>query len=136
MATLVEQPITILTATAATSSQTSGDFTVDRCIGGIFYLDITSNPGGAETLQLFIQSKDPITGSYKSITAYPACTAATNASFPHFIYPGAFHNSAHTTSHVWGTLLPPDFRVQVVHSSTGAWTYTVNFVPIREKAWQ
>jgi hypothetical protein len=136
MATLVEQPVTIMTATAATTSQTSGDFATDRCMGGIFYLNITSNPGGAETLQLFIQAKDPISGNYRSVTAYPACTAATNNVFPHFIFPGAFHNSAHTTSHAWGTFLPDDFRIVITHSASGAWTYTVNFVPKRGKAWQ
>lgn len=120
------QETELLASAARTTTTTSGDFPNNGYSGAWFYLNITANPGGAETLQVAIQAKSHKRGTYKTITAYPVCTAATNALFPHLIYPAAFHNSAHTTSHVWGTRLPPIYRVIVTHSASGSFTYSLD----------
>jgi hypothetical protein len=122
------KPVDILTATAATAQQTSANFSSEGFESAYFLVNITANPGGAETLTFALQLKLPGADTYRTITAFAASTAATNALFVFVIDRGAVVTSA--TAGLFGQAipLPPEWRVVVLHSSTGAWTYTV-------KAW-
>lgn len=115
----------VLTATAATSQQTSADFESGGYRSAYFFLNITANPGGAETLTFALQAKSPVDGTYRTVTAMTASTAATNGLFPFIISRGSAETSAVSNFEVQSIPLPGTWRVIVLHSSTGAWTYTV-----------
>ena len=109
---------TILASAARTATTASADQTNFNGRGLHLVFDITAVPG-ADTVTLTIQGKDALSGAYYTILAgaaqvgtgtivmrvYPALTAAANL----------------TASDV----LPRTWRVNVVHSGAGSFTYRV-----------
>lgn len=93
--------------------------------GIILFLDVTANPGGAETLTLQVQTKDPVGGGWANLTTFGATTAATNALYMYTLYPSAAETAATSGHEVQALPLPPIWRARITHSSTGSWTYTV-----------
>jgi hypothetical protein len=102
---------------------TSVDQTNYRHRGVMLMLDITANPGGAETLTLQVQAK--LNGKYRNITAFTAATAAANATWLFTVYPGAAETAAVANHEVQALPLPRVWRVVVTPSASGSFTYEV-----------
>ncbi len=116
---------TLLASAARTASKTS-DAQVNTTSRGVgLFLDVTANPGGAETLTVKIEWVDPVSGKVRAITAFSAIPAATNATYLYTLYPGAL--SSVTNQEVQQGALPKGWRVTVTHSSTGEWTYSLGY---------
>lgn len=118
----------VLLSSAARTATTDGpqvSISGKRYRGIIVYLDVTANPGGAETLSPQVQALDPASAKFLNVTAYPVTAAAANASYIYELYPGAVETVALANHEVMGGSLPQTFRVKVTHSSTGSWTYTL-----------
>jgi hypothetical protein len=122
-----------LLAAAARTATNSTSVQTDREHRGVrLFLNVTANPAGVETLTVSIEMVDPVayaTGAVTSraITAYPATTAATNATYVYELYPGAVETAATANHEVQGGTLPTLWRATVTHSSTGSWTYTLGY---------
>jgi len=78
---------TVLALAARTSSGNSADQTNYNAKGAIFYLNITAVSGTAPTLDVIVQVKDPTSGIYSPIVAFPQQTSAATKKV--IVYPGA-----------------------------------------------
>jgi len=127
----VEQ--SIITATGATSSQSSSDFVNWNAKGIIVYTNVTVNPGSAQTLTINLQAKDEVGGDgYYTVATSGAIAvfgAAAGATGLEVIccYPGASETAALAGWTTQALPLPRTWRVSVTHSDAGAWTYTTTF---------
>lgn len=121
----------ILASGARTTTQTTGDFTMRWGTGAWFLLNVTANPGGAETLTFALQVKDGNNGAYKTITAFAATAAAANAAYSYGIFPGAVVTSAIGNTLVQGLPLSRQYRVVVTHSGAGSWTYSLGAMYVK-----
>ena len=117
--------ITALTSAARTATTSSGTLVNYNAPGAMIFLNITANPGGAETLTLSVEVLGPISAGWTPITAFSAEAAATNDEFLYTIYPGASETTAVALHYVQALALPRSFRVTVTHSAAGSWTYSV-----------
>lgn len=113
---------TALASAARTASTNSSDLTNYNAKGAIITLDVTVDPGGAETLQLLVQHKDSVASSYEILLDDGA--NATPGRRTVIIYPGVGAAGNDVTTAV-GYPLPRTWRVRVVHSAAGSWTYSV-----------
>ena len=118
------QDVVLLASAARTATTPSADQTNWNGRGVLVLLNVTANPGGVETLTLELHAK--LGGQYFTLTAYPAVTVATNAVYFYVFYPGAVETLAVANLEVDEMVLPKTWRANVVHSSTGSWTYAVD----------
>ena len=86
-------------------------------------LDITVAPG-AETLTVFIEGKDATSGQYYTILSSSAKSAVSTTRLT--VQPGGLN----TNNVAVNDSLPDVYRVRVVHSASGSWTYSVNVVEL------
>jgi hypothetical protein len=91
----------------------------------IFTVDITANPGGAETVTLSLQAWDPASGKWTPWAAWTACTAATNATFQKTLSPFTAQAPGGTNVENKVGQLPSLYRVVATHSAGGSFTYSV-----------
>jgi hypothetical protein len=91
----------------------------------IVTVDITANPGGADTIQAIVQAIDPASNKATDFATFTACTAATNATFQKVLSPQAVANPGGTN--VEGKIgpVPSELQVKVVHSAGTSFTYSV-----------
>ena len=112
-------------ASAARVATTSGAGQTNfNARGVMLFLNVTANPGAAETLTVSIEFEDPVSGAFQALTAF-AATATANASYAYVLYPGAVETSLVAELEVQGLPLPRNWRVTVTHSAAGSWTYSV-----------
>ena len=115
---------TVLASAARVATTNSADFTNYDARGVMLHLNITANPGAAETLTVQLQMKDPVSGTYRNVTAFPA-TATSNTDYIYTVYPGATETAAVAQFEVQGVPVPRTWRIAVTHSAAGSWTYSV-----------
>ena len=120
--------VTTLLASAARTTALQGtgpDQGNTRSRGVYLFLDVTANPGGAETLTVAIQIKDKVSGKYRTITAFTAAAAATNATYIYALYPSVTETAATANLEVQSLPLPALWRAVVTPSASGSWTYSL-----------
>jgi hypothetical protein len=127
---IVKKAVTLLSSAARTATNTTAIQTDREHRGVRLFLNVTANPGGAETLTVSLNMVDPITGGAaggvtRAITAWPATTAATSATYVYELYPGAVETAATANHEVQGGTLPIFYSVTVTHSASGSWTYAL-----------
>lgn len=119
---------TILASASRATTTSSSDQTNYSGRGVYLYLNVTVNPGGAETLTLNVQIKDPVSGTYLTVYSTGALTTfgggATGMEVI-MLYPGISEASAIANSAPQPIALPRTWRVNIVHSAGGSWTYSV-----------
>lgn len=76
-AQIIEE-ITVLSSAARTATTNSADLTNFNAKGVALFLDVTSAPGASETLTVAVQMKDPVSGSYRTITAFTTAPDAVD----------------------------------------------------------
>lgn len=120
---------TLLASAARTASTQSADQDVQtrNPVGVRLFLDVTANPGAAETLTVQIEMKDPVSNKYRAVTAFPAIAAATNATYIYELYPSVIETTATANHEVQGGTIPRVWRANVTHSAGGSWTYSIGY---------
>lgn len=90
-----------------------------------YFLNVTANPGGAETLALTIQIQDAVTGGFRAIASFPVTTAAVNRTYAYCLDPGAALTTGVSGVAVQRLALPSLWRATVQHSGAGVWGYSL-----------
>lgn len=119
-------------ASGSRSGTTSSADLVNYNSRGLWaFLNVTVNPGGAQTLTLSVDGKDPVASGYQAVTAFTAVLAGGGTGlFAFQVYPGAALTTAVSSDQSQGVVLPRTFRITVTHSGAGAWTYSVGYAMI------
>lgn len=122
---------TILPSAVRAATTTSQRQTNPGALGVTLFLNVTANPGGAETLQVSIQMVDVLSGAKRILATFPVTTAAANATYVYILCPGASEAIATANVEVQPLPLPEQFEVVVTHSASGNWTYslTASYTP-------
>lgn len=124
-------PVTALVSASRAASAASGTLKSYGCLGIVVELDVTVNPGGAETLQLVLRFVGPgaVNWDYNLNTAQTYGGGGGNTQV--LLYPGiSFATSSGTGSGVKSGVIMRDFVLGVVHSAAGAWTYQLKYALI------
>jgi hypothetical protein len=113
---------------SAMRTATVQSVTLDRggMRGAVLYLYVTAVSGNAgENINLKIRAISPLTGN--PISVYVPASILGNSAVPteyiYMIYPGLTGSSGYTASNAFA--LPSQFRVEVTHSGSGSFTYSV-----------
>lgn len=109
--------ITAITATGATSDQSSGDLI--NLTGKGVRVTFTTTSIGTASLTLHIQAKDVASGSYTDLLVGTA--VITNTSKVYVVYP----TLAASANAIAQDVVPHTFLIKVVHGNGNACTYTV-----------
>ncbi len=109
---------TILASAARTASTDSADFTNYNARGAHFYVDVTAVTG-SPSIEVKIQSKDPVSGGYYNLLVSTAITAVSVNILK--IYPGIGAVANASASDI----LPRIYRVSVTHANADSITYSV-----------
>lgn len=116
---------TLLASAARTATATSADQTNYNADGVAVFLNVTGNPGGAESLTINLQGKDPVSGAYFNIATTGAVIVGANGIRLFMVHPGLVSADAPANTTFKGGVLPRTWRVEVAHSAAGSWTYSV-----------
>lgn len=121
----------VVTRAAQTTSYTGSDRVNYNGRGITGYLNVTVNPGGAETLTFALQVKDEAGGdgyvtvaSSGAISVFGTGAGATGLEVI-MVYPGAVETAGITGWTTQALKLPKTYRWLVTHSASGAWSYTI-----------
>lgn len=115
----------VLASAARTATTNSADQTNYNGRGVTVFLNVTANPGGAETLSLKIQAKDPVSSAYIDVADAGVLFTAANGLKALTLYPGTLAADLVSGDVGKSGVLPRTWRAVVTHSSTGSWTYSV-----------
>lgn len=120
-----------LASAARTVSTPTPDQTNWNSRGAQIILDVTATPNDVQTLQVTVEVKDPVSGKYVQIAAFTALVASalgaapTTETYAYTMYPGAAETIAATKHELQALPLGRTWRVNVLHSAGGSWTYSV-----------
>ena len=103
----------------------SGNGINPEASGIIAYLNVTAAPG-VETLQLILEEQDPVSGVWSTVAATTATTATGMVRLK--VKQAIVGIAASTTQVQLQDTLPAIWRVRVVHSASGSWTYSLGIV--------
>lgn len=121
---LEEIPLASASRTASTNSPDQINFNGQAIE---VTLEVSVNPGGAETLQLVIEGKTSSGTYYTIATATADAFGGSTGIQTLTVGLGVSEASeAANGSGFAGTMVKRTWRARVVHSSTGAWTYVVD----------
>ncbi len=112
--------LTLLTSAARTATTASAEQVNYNARGVLLYFNVSAVPG-TDTVQLTVEGKDPVSGNWGQIWA-PAAISATVQPGRYMLYPGV--GAANLTGQA-SAALPRIWRVRVIHSGVGSFTYSV-----------
>ena len=115
-----------LPSAARTTSTASADLSNASARGALVIFNVTANPGGSENLSFQIEAKDPVSGSYAAYVSWNNAISAANGL--RFLAVGPGVSSVPNLGNGFALVLPKTFRVRVVHSGAGSWTYSAAIV--------
>ena len=116
----INQDSELLASASRTATTNSETKLSNQTRGGIFSISITS-AGASGTITPKIQGK--IGDNYYDILTATAISTATGTITKQYkVYPGITAVANNAASDI----MPEKFRVQVTHSATTSWTYSVN----------
>jgi hypothetical protein len=108
------------TATAAGADQTNYDGR-----GVVVFLNVTA-ASGSGGLQVVVEGKDPVSGTYQQINATPTAVTATGFR-SYVVYPGAASGPQGDVTQTTQQVLSRTWRVRVVHGDGSSYTYSVGY---------
>lgn len=118
----------LLASAARTATTSSPNQTNHNSRGVVLFLDVTANPGGAETLSVDIEYINPVTGTAALSTVKLDVPAATNGIFTLQVYPGTMDTPENPTNNTtYSMMLPRTWRATVTPSASGSWTYSLGY---------
>lgn len=118
---------TLLASAARTASVQGPTQTNHNARGVLITINVTANPGGAETLTLNLMVHDPVSGNNNTGIAVLATVAASNGVYRLLVYPGASGTPNGTTNKAYALAVPRTWSPYVAHSGSSSWTYSVGF---------
>jgi hypothetical protein len=118
---------TVLASLARTATQNSPDQANYNARGVQLILNVTAQPGGAETLGVKIQAKDPVSGGYVDIVDSGVLFTAATGAKALTLYPGVLSTDLAAGYVGKSGALPRIWRAVVTHSASGSWTYSLGF---------
>lgn len=117
---------TLLDSSARTASTQTNTIVNQGWQHAIFVLDVTAVPGGGtQTLTPQLEIYIPTSATWEPITAFAATAADFSGEKVYVVGPGVLETSAISDQEVAGIPLPVKSRVNITHSSTGSWTYSL-----------
>jgi hypothetical protein len=118
---------TLLASAARTSTSATPTQTNHNAKGVMLTLNITGNPGGTETLTLWLQYFQE-TGAHSEIVKLTT-ESGINGGYRLVVYPGvSLTPDANGTKNIFkNTVLPRSWVAKVVPSGTGSWTYSLGY---------
>jgi len=119
--------ITVLASGNRSSTTASADQTNCGAVGVIIWFDVTAVPGG-DTVQLQLQGKDPVSEKY--VTILQSGTVNSVSIVQLVVYPGVTDTASQYDAEN-DSPLPRTWRVNVVHSGSGTFTYSVGASYVR-----
>ena len=115
-----------LLASAARTTTTAGAVQTNyNSRGVIACLNITANPGAAETLTIQIVNQSALGGT--RILGSVAIATGTNGNFLFIVYPGAVETIASTGVDATALPIGRTWYCQIAHSASGSWTYSLTY---------
>jgi len=109
---------TVTTATALITNHNNA--------AALIVCNVTVNPGASETLQIVLQAKDPVAVLYDDAYAGTAYTLSGGTGRIYLLVgPGAADAFTMSTADTKQGHIARQFRVNVVHSASGSWTYAL-----------
>lgn len=119
---------TLLASAARTATTQTASQSTENARAAIIGLQVTANPGGAETLQMRVYAVDPITGSLGDEFATLTTAAAANAYYRLMLGRGVSGTpDGPTRNKAYALPVPATYVVAIVHSGAGSWTYSVSY---------
>jgi hypothetical protein len=118
--------VTLLASAARTETTSSAVITNYNGSGAFITLKITANPGGAETLTIKVRPANPVDATTNNPIATLVSIATENNTYRLMVSRGA-STTPETTPYnkSYALPLPRSFVVEITHSSTGSWTYSL-----------
>lgn len=117
---------TLLASASRTVSTTSPTQTFYNLRGIFLFLNVTVNPGGAETLTLRLLARDPITGTLVPyVTGTAQFGGGGTGAVGLLVSPGVLAADHTLGVEALSSALTRQGAAQVVHSAAGAWTYSL-----------
>lgn len=110
----------ILLSAVRNVTTASADLTNQNATGVIVYFNVTAVPG-TDTVTLTIEGKDPVSYNYSALFTAPPVSVVTLPA-RYILYPGASQGAPNM---VLGLPLPRSWRIRVLHSGAGNFTYSV-----------
>jgi len=113
--------LTLLANATRSSTTLSAEQTSYNARGVIVWIYVSAVPGG-DTVALNVHAKDPVSGAFANWLRGGAVAGLGN--YDYVVYPGVVD----TTAEVHGEQampIPRSWRIQVVHSGAGNFTYSV-----------
>lgn len=95
--------------------------------GLILFINITANPGGAETVSLNFHYVDPVSGLVTPTAATFTVQPAVNGTYSLILYPGSTTVESPSQNKTYGLPVPREWQASVAHSGAGSWTYSVGY---------
>lgn len=118
---------TLLASAARTVDTSSGVQTNYNAKGVAVTLNVTGNPGGAETLSLILFYDDPASSSTIYVAVTGVVITAANGIRTLIVYPGAVETIANSEVWVQGVPVGRNWGAIVDHSGAGSWTYSLGY---------
>lgn len=115
---------TWLPAADRTAGVTSADQTNRDATGIMVYCNVNAVPG-IQTLQVKLQGKDPLSGTYYDISSNLVAVATGLILLK--VLNGITSVAAAVTGQSAADVLPYIWRLQTVHSGGGTWNYSVSY---------
>jgi len=119
---------TLLASAARTTATTSPVQDNYNARGVVLTLNVTANPGGAETLELRLYYRVGVTGGLFAKMAIPA---ATNATYSLIVCPGSSGTPETAAAYkTYSLAIPRQYVANVTPSGAGSWTYELTATEI------
>jgi len=119
---------TLLASAARTATVACADQVNYDAKGVLLFLDVTA-ASGTGGLQVRIQGRDPVIGSWRNLNAAPAAVVAVGGTIYAF-YPGA-STGAGDVVQATQMALPRQWRAQVTHGDATGYTYSLGYAVVR-----
>lgn len=119
---------TLLASAVRTATTSSPNQTNHNSKGVIIYLNVTANPGGAETLKLSLRYIDISSGAESLDISSITTVAATNGLYTLQIYPGTLDTTDNQANNAtYSMMLPRTWKATVTPSAAGSFTYSLGY---------
>ena len=96
----LNKSVNVFASSARTATENSSDQTNDCARGVRLFLDITAASGSSPTLDVKVQTKDPVSDSYVDLTGAAFAQQNSTATLDLVIYPGVGETSNRAVSDV------------------------------------
>ena len=118
----LNKSVNVFASSARTATENSSDQTNDCARGVRLFLDITAASGSSPTLDVKVQTKDPVSGNYVALTGAAFAQQTGTATLDLAVYPGIGETANRAVSDVLSSV----WRVVATYGgSSPSFTFSV-----------